>query len=162
MDRGACKAAVHGVTKSQIWLSDWAFTHVHTSRIYKELNPTTTNPVNKWEKDFNWTLSKETRQITNKHMEKCSTLFPFSSVQSVVSDSLRPHESQHARPPCPSPTPGVHPNPCPSSRWCHPTTSSSVIPFSSCPQSFPASESFQMSQSGNVNHNHDERPLHTY
>ena len=53
---------------------------------------------------------------------------------------------QHARPPCPSPTPGVHPNPCPLSRWCHPTISSSVIPFSSCPQSFPASGSFQMSQ----------------
>ena len=61
-----------------------------------------------------------------------------SSVQfshSVMSNSLRPHELQHARPPCPSPTPGVHPNSCPSSRWCHPTISSSVIPFSSCPQS---------------------------
>ena len=65
--------------------------------------------------------------------------------RSVVSDSLRPHESQHTRPPCPSPTPGVNPNPCPFSRWCHPTISSSVIPFSSCPQSFPASGSFQMS-----------------
>ena len=65
---------------------------------------------------------------------------------SVVSDSLRPHEPQHARPPCPSPTPGVHPKPCPLSWWCHPTISSSVIPFSSCPQSFPASGSFQMSQ----------------
>ena len=65
---------------------------------------------------------------------------------SVVSDSLRPHEPQHTRPPCPSPTPGVHPNPCPLSRWCHPTISSPVIPFSSCPQSFPASGSFQMSQ----------------
>ena len=64
----------------------------------------------------------------------------------VVSDSLRPHEPQHTRPPCPSPTPRVHPNPCPLSRWCHPTISSSVIPFSSCPQSFPASVSFQMSQ----------------
>ena len=58
--------------------------------------------------------------------------------RSVVSDSLRPHESQHARPPCPSPTPRVYPNPCPSSWWCHPAISSSVIPFSSCPQSFPA------------------------
>ena len=65
---------------------------------------------------------------------------------SVVSDSLRPHEPQHARPLCPSPTPGDHPNPCPLSRWCHPTISSSVVPFSSCPQSFPASGSFQMSQ----------------
>ena len=65
---------------------------------------------------------------------------------SVISDSLQPHEPQHTRPPCPSPTPRVYPNPCPSSRWCHPTISSSVIPFSSCPQSFPASESFQMNQ----------------
>ena len=65
---------------------------------------------------------------------------------SVVSDSLWPHESQHARPPCPSPTPGVHPNSCASSRWCHPAISSSVVPFSSCPQSLPASESFPLSQ----------------
>ena len=65
---------------------------------------------------------------------------------SVVSDSLWPHEPQHARPPCPSPAPGVYPNSCPSSRWCHPTISSSVVPFSSCPQSFSASGSFPMSQ----------------
>ena len=69
-----------------------------------------------------------------------------SQSRSVVSDSLRPHESQHARPPCPSPTPGVHSNSHPSSQWCHPAISSSVIPFSSCPQSLPASESFPMSQ----------------
>ena len=69
---------------------------------------------------------------------------PFS--HSVVSDSLRPHESQHTRPPCPSPTPGVHPNSCASSPWCHLAISSSVIPFSSCPQSLPASGSFPMSQ----------------
>ena len=66
--------------------------------------------------------------------------------RSVVSNSLQSCEPQHARPPCPSPTPGVHPNPCPLSQWCHPTISSSVIPFSSCPQSFPASGSFPMSQ----------------
>ena len=65
---------------------------------------------------------------------------------SVVFNSLWPHEPQHARPPCPSQTPRVHPNPCPLSRWCHPTISSSVVPFSSCPQSFPASGSFQMNQ----------------
>ena len=73
----------------------------------------------------------------------------FSSVQfsrSVVSDSLRPHELQQARPPCPSPTPRVHSDSCPSSQWCHPAISSSVVPFSSCPQSLPASESFPMSQ----------------
>ena len=73
----------------------------------------------------------------------------WGSVQlsrSVVSDSLRPHESQHARPPCPSPTPRVYSNTCPSSRWCHPSISSSVVPFSSCPQSLPVSGSFSMSQ----------------
>ena len=72
----------------------------------------------------------------------------FSSVQfscSVISDSLRPHELQHARPPCPSPTPGVHSDSRPSSQWYHPAISSSVVPFSSCPQSLPASESFPMS-----------------
>ena len=65
---------------------------------------------------------------------------------SVVSDSLRPHESQYTRPPCPSPTPGVYSDSCPSSQWCHPPISSSVVPFSSCPQSLPASKSFPMSQ----------------
>ena len=73
----------------------------------------------------------------------------FSSVQfsrSVMSDSLRPHELQHARPPCPSPSPGVHSNSCSSSWWCHPAITSSVVPFSSCPQPLPASESFPMSQ----------------
>ena len=77
------------------------------------------------------------------------TLISLSSVQfhcSVISDSLRPHGLQHARPPCPSQTPEVYSNSCPSSRWCRPAISSSVVPFSSCLQSFPASGSFQMSQ----------------
>ena len=76
-------------------------------------------------------------------------IYSFRSVQfsrSVVSDSLWPHESQHTRPPCPSPSTRVYPNSRPSSQWCHPAISSSVIPFSSCPQSFPASESFPMNQ----------------
>ena len=72
----------------------------------------------------------------------CSVQFS----RSVVFNSFRPHESQHARPPCPSPTPGVHSHSRPSSQWCHPAISSSVVPFSSCPQSLPASESFPMSQ----------------
>ena len=63
-----------------------------------------------------------------------------------MSDSLQPHESQHARPPCPSPTPAVHSNSCPLSQWCHTAISSSVVQFSSCPQSLPASESFPMSE----------------
>ena len=78
-----------------------------------------------------------------------TSLKVFSSVQfsrSVVSDSLWPHEPQHTRPPCPSPTPRVYPNSCPLSQWCHLTISFSVVPFSSCLQSFPASGSFQMSQ----------------
>ena len=93
--------------------------------------------------------------MSREQMENCiySSLLQvdqiFSSVQfsrSVVSDSLRPHESQHARPPCPSPTPGVHSDSHSLSRWCTPAISSSVVPFSSCPQSLPASETFPMSQ----------------
>ena len=72
----------------------------------------------------------------------CSVQFSCS----VMSYSLRPYEPQHARPPCPSPTPRVYPNSCPLSQWCHQTISSSIVPFSSCPLSFPASGSFQMSQ----------------
>ena len=75
---------------------------------------------------------------------QCGNYVQFN--RSVVSDSLWPHKLQHARPPCPSPTPGACPNPCPLSQWCYPTISSSVIPFSSCPQSFPTSGSFPMSQ----------------
>ena len=76
-------------------------------------------------------------------------MIQFSLVQfsrSVLSNSLWPHELQHTRPACPSPTPGVHPNSCPSSQWCHPAISSSVILLFSCPQSLPASESFPISQ----------------
>ena len=79
-----------------------------------------------------------------KANKQASSSAQFS--RSVVSDSSRPHGLQHARPPCPSPTPGVYSSSCPSSWWCHPTISSSVVPFSSCPQCFPASGSFQISQ----------------
>ena len=93
----------------------------------------------------------EKRKHSQTHFEASITLIPKpdSSVHfnhSVVSDSLQLHALQHTRPPCPSSAPRVHPNPCPLNRWCHPTISSSVIPFSSCPQSFPVSWSFQMSQ----------------
>jgi len=80
---------------------------------------------------------------------ECVLIFGWYLVlqfSSVAPDSLWPHESQHPRPPCPSPTPGVHSNPCPSSQWCHPAISSSIVPFSSCPQSLPASASFPISQ----------------
>ena len=82
--------------------------------------------------------------ISHNFLELCIMTVQFS--RSVVSDCLRPHELQHARPPCPSSTPGVHPNSCASSQWCHPAISSPVVPFSSCPQSLPASGSFPMSQ----------------
>ena len=96
--------------------------------------------------------SDKSRQHIKKQRHHFANKGPysqFSSVQfsrSVMSDSLRPHESQHARPPCPSPTPGVHSDSCPSSPLCHPTISSSVVPFSSCPQTLPALESFPLSQ----------------
>ena len=83
------------------------------------------------------------------YFSRKSFTLTISSVQfscSVVSDSLWPHELQHARPPCPSPTPGVHSDSRPSNQWCHPASPSSVVPFSSCPQSLPASESFPMNQ----------------
>ena len=86
--------------------------------------------------------------IHNVHQIMCLIL-KQDSVQfshPVVSDFLWPHEPQYARPPCPSPTPGVHPNPCPLSQWCHQIISSSAVPFCSCSQSFPASGSFAMSQ----------------
>ena len=111
------------------------------------IHPQSKNPLT-----YPWFVSLESGFLCSSWISFASRLWifgPISSVQfsrSVVSDSLRPHEPQHARPPCPSPIPRVPPNPCPSSWWCHPAISSSVVPFSSCPQSFPASGSFPMSQ----------------
>ena len=91
-----------------------------------------------------------TEFLSKNHLSQKKVAHHFLSTQfscrSVVSDFLRPHEPQHARTPCPSPTPGVYSNSCPLSQWCHPTISSSVVPFSSCLQSFPTSGFFQMSQ----------------
>ena len=109
------------------WANTWQ-SYTNSSRAYQPRSPSSTC-------------------LCGKHL--CQDHSTGGSVQfshSVVSDCLQPHELQHARPPCPSPTPGVYPNSCPLSRWCHPTISSSVVPFSSCPQSFPASGSLQMSQ----------------
>ena len=116
--REACYAAVHGVAKSWTWLGDWR---------------TTSNDL------------KPLLSISSGHSVNWGPLLVQFSC-SVMSDSLRPHEPQHARPPCPSPTPGVYSNSSSSSRWCHPAISSTVVPFSSCPQSLPESGSFPMSQ----------------
>ena len=119
-------------------------------------------PITSWQIDgetietdrlFSWvpkslqmvTAAMKLKDVCSLEEEKWQTSVSQFS-RSVKPDSLWPHESQHARRPCPSPTPGVHLNSCPSSWWCHPAISSSVIPFSSCPQSLPASESFPMSQ----------------
>ena len=107
-------------------------------------------PPTMWE-TWVWSLGWEDPLEKGKatHSSILAREFHGLSVQfssSVMSDSLRPHELQHTRPPCPSPTPGVHSNSRPSSQWCHPAISSSVVPFSSCPQSYPASESFPVSQ----------------
>ena len=105
--------------------------------LWNNANTFLLNIENKWE------------QVVSFMSHLLCIFFQFSSVQfscSVVSDSLRPHELQHARPPCPSPTPGVHSNSRPLNQWCHPSISSSVVPFSSCPQTLPASESFPMSR----------------
>ena len=125
VDRQAWLAAPHGVTKSCTWLSNWI---MNNNILMSQAGAVSRDSL------FLWT---------------CFSKFTWQLVQfshSVVSDSLWPHEPQHARPPCPSPTPGAHPKPCPLNQWCHPTISSSVVPFTFCPQSFPASGSFPMSQ----------------
>ena len=133
MDRGAWWATVDGVAKvGYNWAHLWGVSldsfleNTCKLLIYAMLSQT----------QIHWIQTRRENSV-------------FPSVQfscSIMSNSLRPHGLQHARPPCPSPTPGLYPNSCRSSRWCHPTISSSVVPFSSCLQSFPASGSFPMSQ----------------
>ena len=93
-----------------------------------------------------WRMSMKVVYKGFKQTSICTMEYSVQFSHSVVSDSLWPHGLQRARPPCPSPTPGVYSNSCPSSQWCHPTISSSVVPFSSCPQDLPTAESFAMSQ----------------
>ena len=100
-----------------------------------------------------WTARRSNQSILKEISPECSLeglmlklKLQYFSLLTWRTDSLRPHESQHARPPCPSPTPGVHSDSCPLCQWCHPTILSSVVLFSSCLQSFPASVSFLMSQ----------------
>ena len=135
-DREAWYSAVHVLGKEH-WLKLPTLARHHSNYLH-ELYFKTGGP------------SKEHRTSHHQWMnlKEVKRRRPVSSVQfsSIASDSLWPHGLQHARLPCPSPTPGEHPNSCPLSQWCHPAISSFVIPFSSCPQSFPASGSFQMSQ----------------
>ena len=120
-------------SRGSSWSRDW--THVsRISCIGKQVFSTCTT----WE-DPDVVLNSP-RKTKGEFMRIYEPRYPFS--HSIVSDSLRPHELWHVRPPYPSPTPRVHPNPCPQSRWCYPIISSSVILFSSCPQSFPTSWSF--------------------
>ena len=140
-DRGAKWAAVPGVAKESVTtqqLSTQRKTMMLLDFHFKTL------PVRKIRGRENaWATSYKTRWLLSAYLP----VFNFSQFTcSVMSNSLRPHESQHARPPCPSSTAGVHSDSCPSSQWCHPAISSSVIPFSSCPHSLPASESSPMSQ----------------
>ena len=136
-------------------LSLWFDSHIHTWLLEKTIALTVQGFVNKMMSLLFNTLSRFVIAFlpSGKCCVSCryrAKWYSYRSVQfSSVAQScltLQPHEPQHARPPCPSPTPGVHPNPCPLSQWCHPTISSFVTPFSFCPQSFPASGSFQMSQ----------------
>ena len=127
-----CPSPVH---ESEKW--KWSCSVVSNSQQPHELQPT--RLLCPW--DFFQARVLECVAIA---FSDCLLSVQFS--RSVVSDSLWPHESQHATPPCPSPIPGVYSNPCPSSRWCHPTISFSVVPFSSCHQSLPASGSFPMNQ----------------
>ena len=163
------QASVYGIF--QAWIREWVAISSHPkthlqkhakclitylgSRAQKSWH---TKLMVNWVNHLNYNLKKKVHEQLDKNHLFIFWVFngtansynsKIHSVQfshSVMSDSLWPHEPQHARPPCPSLTPGVHPNSCPSRRWCHPAISSSVVPFPSCPQSLPASGSFPMSQ----------------
>ena len=142
MDGGAWWAAVHAVTKSQTWLSDFTFTfHFHAL----EKAMATHSSVLAWRipgtgKPGGLPMGSQSRTRLKRLMHRLRGLLLFSCL--VVSDCLRLYGLQPARLPCPPPSPGVCSNSCSFSWWCHPTISSSVMPFSFCPQSFPASGSF--------------------
>ena len=150
MDRGAWQATVHWVTKSWTRLSDSHSLHnVRKAYLFSNKGKRSERVVvvdgGRGTSDKCGVLCHPTLKVHLKSWVS-ETQLSVQFSHSVVSDSLRPRESQHTSPPRPSPTPGVYSNSCPSSRWRHPAISSSVVPFSSCPQSLPASRSFPMSQ----------------
>ena len=149
MDREAWHAAIHGIAKSQTRLSDWSdliwYYNWHIIYILMELEFVITalsSPLNSKLIKINYVFDLYCWISPKLSIFKLLLLFSWSS----VSDSLPPHGLQHTRLPCPSLFPGACSNSCPLSRWCHPTISSSLTPFSSCSQSFPAPGSFPMSQ----------------
>ena len=144
LDRGTWWATVHEVSQSLTQLNGW---HTQTHHFSHQISLTAgKKDPHIFLKETSLNSSKGKPRITAKvTISFLTSSFSFSSVAQSC-PTLWPHEPQHARPPCPSPTPRVHPNPCPWSWWCHPTISSSVVPFCSCPQSFLTSGSFQMSQ----------------
>ena len=153
MDYSPPGSFVHGIPQARVlewvaipfsrrssWLSDWTWVSYIADRFF-----TVWTTISSKFYYFCFVYPGYQNHLYSKaHQSVSQSVSQFS--RSVVSDSLWPHESQHARPPCPSPTPGVHSDSRPSSQWCHPAISSSVIPFYPCPQSLPASESFPMSQ----------------
>ena len=136
------KNALPSKTLVQIWWSNQSFPDQQKLREFSTTKPSLQEMLKELPHVGN---TREGVQNKPKTMKKMQIVSPAQFSRSVVSDSLRPHELQHVRPLCPSPTPRVHSNSCPLSQWCHPAISSSVIPFSSCLQSFPASGSFQES-----------------
>ena len=143
--------AMQSLGRSTAQTQEYLKGHVHSLLICLWPDHVVTNPVDEylWQLYSNHTFFCVSYDIPQKRWTLIDLFLLLGSVpfsHSVGSDSLRPHGLQHARPPCLSPTPRAYSNSCPLSRWCHPTISSSVIPFSSCLQSFPASGSFQLSQ----------------
>ena len=138
-----------GFAKSRTWLSDWTELNQTYGTRCHDLSFLSVDFLSQHFHSPLSLSSKDSLLLLDFCHKGEVICIQFSSLQfnhSVVSNSLRPHELQHTRPPYPSPSPGVHSNSCPLSQWCHPAISSSVVPLSSCPQSLPASESFPMSQ----------------
>ena len=151
MDRWAWRATVHRSQRGRHDSSNWAWAGIGQAHSMCDIRPTVymTWIANKRHSTVCMCVYRHHTYIWcsyNLWYYLCHNVYSVQFSRSVVSDSLQPHEPQHTRPPCSSPTSGVHPNPSPLSWWCHPNILSSVVPFSSCPQSFPASGSFPMNQ----------------